>query len=159
MSDMDRDAQLWTLKELYGIKSIPPAEDYETFIKAALICAKADGVLAPEERNWVVGRAATLRNPGYELAKNYPADEDLLDVVAKSSAVDKSGRRMLIYVAIQACAADGEYHPDERAKVHKMAKALGIEEDVVNQLEELCMSEAKIREQRIGLIFPEGVPY
>lgn len=159
MSEIDLDSQMWTMKELYGIKSIPPAEDYETFIKAALICAKADGVLAPEERNWVVGRAATLRNPGYELAKTYPADEDLLDVVAKSSTVNKSGRRMLIYVAIQACAADGEYHPDEQAKVHKMAKALGIEEDVVNQIEELCVSEAKIREQRIGLIFPDGVPY
>jgi len=159
MSEMDRDGQLWILNEFFGIKSIPPAEDSVTGLKAALICAKADGALAPEERNWVVGRAATLRNPGYELAKTYPADENLLEVIPKSSTVDKSGRRLVIYVAIKACAADGEYHPSERAKVHKMAKALGIEEDVVNQIEELCVSEAKIREQRIGLIFPDGVPY
>lgn len=159
MSDMDRDGMLWLINQLYGIKTIPPAQDYETFIKAALICAKGDGVLAPEERSWVAGRAAALRNPGYELAKSYPADEDLLEVLSNSSTVNKTGRRLIIYVAIQACAADGNYHDEERAKIIQMAKSLGIEEDVVKQIEEICIEEAKMREKRIGLIFPEGAPY
>ncbi|MGJ5672474.1 MAG: TerB family tellurite resistance protein [Nostochopsis sp.] len=159
MSEMNKDAQLWLLKQLYGIKTIPPTEDYETFIKLALICAKGDGVLAPEERKWIVGRAATFRNPGYELAKTYLADDDLLDVIGNSSTVDNNGRRMIIYVAIQACAADGDLNTDERAKVYKMAKSLGIEEDFVHQIEQLCSEEAKIREKRIALMFPEGVPY
>ncbi|AOX04063.1 hypothetical protein BJP34_01130 [Moorena producens PAL-8-15-08-1] len=159
MSDMDQDGKLWIMKEVYGAKTLPKTESYETFIKSALICAKGDGVLTPEERDWVVGRAAAFRNSGYELAKTYPADEDLLDVLANSSTLNKSGRRMIIYVAIQACAADGEFHPDERAKVHKMAQSLGIEEDVINEIEQFCMEEAKMREKRIALIFPEGVPW
>ena len=159
MSDMDRDGVLWLINQLYGIKTIPPAQDYETFIKAALICAKGDGVLAPKERNWVVGRAAALRNPGYELAKNYPADEDLLEVISSSSTVNKTGRRLIIYVAIQASTADGHYHDEERTKILQMAKYLGIEEDVVNEIEEICIEEAKMREKRIGFLFPDGVPY
>lgn len=159
MADMDRDGILWLINELYGIKTIPPAGDYETFIKAALICAKGDGVLAPEERNWVVGRAAALRNPGYELAKNYQADEDLLEVISNSATVNNTGRRLIIYVAIQASAADGEYNEEERAKVQQMAKSLGVEENVVKQIEDICIEEAKMREKRIGVIFPDGVPY
>ncbi len=160
MSDMDRDGRLWLMKDLYGMKTVPPAQDYNAFVKAVLICAKGDGVLTPEERNWVVGRAACYyTNNEYEVAKNYPADEDLLEVLAQAPKLNQSGRRVIIYVAIQACAADGSYHPDERASVHKMAKYLGIEEDVVNQIEEYCIEEAKMREKRIALMFTEGIPY
>ncbi|NEP52239.1 MAG: hypothetical protein F6K65_26950 [Moorea sp. SIO3C2] len=160
MSDMDRDGRLWLMKDLYGMKTVPPAQDYNAFVKAVLICAKGDGVLTPEERNWVVGRAACYyTNNEYEVAKNYPADEDLLEVLAQAPTLNQSGRRVIIYVAIQACAADGEYHPDERASVQKMAKYLGIEEDVVNQIEEYCIEEAKMREKRIALMFTEGIPY
>ena len=160
MSDMDGDGRQWLMKNLYGMKTIPPAQDYNAFVKAVLICAKGDGLLAPEERNWVVGRAACYyTNSEYEVAKNYPADEDLLEVLAQAPTLNQSGRRIIIYVAIQACAADGEYHPDEQASVRKMAKYLGIEEDVVTQIEEYCMEEAKMREKRIGLMFTEGIPY
>lgn len=160
MSDMDKDGRLWLMKELYGMKTVPTHEDYNAFVKAVLICAKGDGVLTPEERNWVVGRAASYyTNAEYEVAKNYPADEDLIEVLAQAPTLNESGRRAIIYVAIQACAADREYHPDEQAKVRQMAKYLGIEEDVVNQIEEICISEAKMREKRIAVMFPEGIPY
>lgn len=159
MSNMDRDAQLWLIDELYGIQSIPSTDDYEAFIKAALICAKGDGVLAPEERQWIVGRAAALRNPGYELAKTYAGDEPLSDVLAQSSVVNSNGLRMLIYVAIQACSADGEYHKSERTKIHQMAKQIGVSEEVVNQIEQFCAQESRLRQERIDLIFPDGVPY
>ncbi|NER27573.1 MAG: hypothetical protein F6J89_08040 [Symploca sp. SIO1C4] len=160
MSDMDRDGRLWLMKQLYGMKTIPPAGDYNAFVKAVLICAKGDGALTPEERNWIIGRSACYyTNAEYEVAKNYPADEDLLEVLAQAPTLNESGRRVIIYVAIQACAADREYHPDERAAVSKMAKYLGIEEDVVNQIEEICISEAKMREKRITVMFPGGIPY
>ncbi|NES83094.1 MAG: hypothetical protein F6K10_17735 [Moorea sp. SIO2B7] len=160
MSDKDLDGRLWLYNELYGIKTIPPEQDYNALVKAVLICAKGDGVLTPEERNWVVGRSACYHsNTEYGMAKDYPADDDLLEVLAQAPTLDKNGRRAIIYAAIKACAADAEYHPDEQASVHKMAKYLGIEEDVVNQIEEICMSEAKMREKRIAVMFPEGIPY
>ncbi|MGB3511194.1 MAG: hypothetical protein WBA93_18550 [Microcoleaceae cyanobacterium] len=114
--------------------------------------------LAPEERNWVVGRAASLRNPGYELAKTYSADENLLDVLG-TSTVDKAGRRLIIYVAIQACSADGEFHPDERANVYKIAEKLGVEKEVVDSIEQICVEEAKMREKRISLYFRSMLLY
>jgi len=159
MSDVDQDSKLWLLNQIYGFQSIPSNQDYETFIKAALICAKGDGVIAAEERNWVVGRAGAFRNPGYELAKTYAADEDIIELISQASNIDKSCRRMILYVAIQACGADGDYSSEEREKVNQMANFLGISEDVVNQIEQFCTEEAKMREQRISLIFPEGVPY
>ncbi|MGK7901838.1 MAG: TerB family tellurite resistance protein [Hormoscilla sp.] len=160
MSDIEQDGSLWAYSNLYGVKTVPPDADYKTFAKAVLICAKGDGVLAPEERNWFLGRAACYGDrEAYEFAKTYQADEDLLEVLAQSSMVDKNLRRIIIYVAIQTCSADGEYHPDERAKIHQMAKYLGIEENVVSQIEEFCMEEAKMREKRIGLMFPEGIPF
>ncbi|MEQ9481067.1 TerB family tellurite resistance protein [Coleofasciculus sp. F4-SAH-05] len=158
MSDIEQDARQWIMNEMYGMKTVPPNEEYEAFLKAVLICAKGDGLLAPEERNWVAGRAAAYRNPGYELAKTYEPNEDLQDVVNQASALS-SNPHIVIYVAIQACSADKEYHAEEKAAVRKLAKYIGIEEDVVTQIEELYMEEAKIREKRIALMFPNGVPY
>lgn len=159
MSDMNRDGQLWLLKELYGFEQIPPEGDYESFIKAVLVCAKGDGTLAPEERSWVAGRAAAMQNPGYELTRTYPADDKLLDIVGDSFVVNKNGRRMILYVALQACAADGELHPNERAQVQKLAQMLGVGDEVFAEIERQCVEEAKLREQRIRLLFPNGTPF
>ncbi|NEP05986.1 MAG: hypothetical protein F6K25_26680 [Okeania sp. SIO2G4] len=159
MSDIEQDAKLWLHGETYGFKSLPPTKDHETIIKSVLICAKADGVLAPEERNWIVGRAAALGSNGYELAKTYPADEDVIDVLSQASAVNNAGRRTVIYLAIKTCSADGELHPDEMAKIYKIAEKLGLEKEVVDSLKEICAEEAQVREKRIGLLFPDGAPY
>lgn len=156
---MEQDAKLWLHSETYGFKSLPSTEDHEIIIKSVLICAKADGVLAPEERSWIVGRSAALGSDGYELAKTYPADEDIIDVLSQASAVNNAGRRAVIYLAIKTCSADGELHPDEMAKIYDIAKKLGLEKEVVNYLKELCVDEAKVREKRIGLLFPDGAPY
>ena len=158
MFDVEQDARQWIMNELYGMKTIPANEDYEALIKAVLICTKGDGVLALEERNWVAGRAAAYHIPGYELAKTYEPNEDLLDVLRQTPTLGSSPR-VIIYIAIQACAADGEYNSGEQAAVRKLAKYIGIEEDVVTQIEEFYMEEAKIREKRIVLMFPDGIPY
>ncbi|MDY7004687.1 MAG: hypothetical protein SWX82_12195 [Cyanobacteriota bacterium] len=159
MSEIERDAKLWVHGETYGFKSLPPTKDHETIIKSVLICAKADGVLAAEERNWIVGRAAALGSNGYELAKTYPADEDVIDVLSQAPAVNKGGRRTVIYLAIKTCSADGELHPDEMTKIYQIAEKLGLAKDVVDSLKELCLEEAKVREKRIRLLFPNGAPY
>ena len=157
---MEKDGSLWAYSNLYGVKTLPSDADYKTFAKAVLICAKGDGTLTQEERNWFLGRAACYGNQeAYEFAKTYQADEDLLEVLAQSPIVDKNLRRIIIYVAIQTCAADGTFHPDERAKVLQMAKHLAIEEDIVNKIEALCLKETKLREKRVSLMFPEGIPF
>ncbi|MEQ9482138.1 hypothetical protein [Coleofasciculus sp. F4-SAH-05] len=84
MSDIEQDASQWMLNEMLGIKTIPATEDYEGFIKAVLICAKGDGILAPEERSWLAGCVAAYRNPRYELAKTYEPNEDLQEVLSQT---------------------------------------------------------------------------
>lgn len=158
MSNLEQDGKVWLLNHFYGVETTPPDQDYEAFIKALLICAKGDGIIEPEERNWIAGRAAVFGKTGYELAKTYPADEDILDVLADSPIANKHSRRIILYTAIQACSADREYHEEERAAVYKMAKRLGVEEEVVKQIEQLCIEEAQSREKRISLLFPEGIP-
>ncbi|MEB3340239.1 TerB family tellurite resistance protein [Okeania sp.] len=159
MSDIEQDSKLWLVDEMYGFKSVPSPKDHETIIKSVLICSKADGVLAPEERNWIVGRAAALRSNGYELAQTYQADEDVIDVLSQADAVNNAGRRTVIYLAIKTCSADGELHPDEMAKIYQIAEKLGLEKEVVDSLKEICVEEAQVREKRIGLLFPDGAPY
>ena len=159
MSDMEQDSKLWLLGETYGFNSVPSPKDHETIIKSVLICAKGDGDLAPEERNWIAGRAAALRSNGYELAKTYPADEDVIDVLSQASAVNNSGRRTVIYLALKTCSADGELHPDEMAKIYQIAEKLGLEKEVVDSLKAICVEESQVREKRIGLLFPDGAPY
>jgi len=147
------DGTLWIMDELYGIQELPPEEDYETFTKAVLICAKGDGTISPEERAWFAGRSAAYQDiKSYELATSYAGDDDLQKVLAGSSNVaSRKGRLITIYVAIQACSSDGEYHPGEQQKIHQMAELLGIEESVVRELEQLSVEEAEMRKKRIAI--------
>ncbi|MEQ9480711.1 TerB family tellurite resistance protein [Coleofasciculus sp. F4-SAH-05] len=90
--------------------------------------------------------------------ENYPADEDINEVVAATLATNKS-KRAVIYFAIKAAASDGEYNDAEKAVVRKSATAMGISEDVVKQIEALYAREEQIKQERIDLCFPEGDPF
>lgn len=154
MSDIKKDAKLWMMDELYGIEEVPPDEDSETFTKAVLICAKGDGTISPEERAWFVKCSAAYQNTiGYELAKNYTGDDDLQEVLGKSSNVaSRKGRLIIIYVAIKTCGADAKYNSEEEKKVRQMAAQLGIEESVVQEIEQLCMEEEEMRQKRLAIL-------
>jgi len=154
MSNIEQDAKLWMMDELYGIKAVPPDEDSESFTKAVLICAKGDGTISSEERAWFVGCSAAYQNAkGYELSKSYTGDDDLQKVLEGSANVaTQKGRLITLYVAIKACSSDADYHPDEQKKIRKMATLLGIEESVVKEIEQLCVEEAAIRQKRLSLL-------
>ncbi|MDC0742794.1 hypothetical protein [Polyangium mundeleinium] len=42
--------------------------------------------------------------------------------------------------------------------VIRMAAKLGVSEDLVRQIEEVCIEEARLREKRLKLVYPEGAP-
>jgi tellurite resistance protein len=128
--------------------------------RALLICANADGQLPPAEREWILGYMASKGAPTAlldELAA-FDATGDVLALLPKSDAVNKS-RRVLIYDAIRACSSDGEFHADERAAVVRMAEALGVTADVVDQLEAAVRADQEVTEQRIKLVYPDGAPF
>ena len=149
----------WLFKEKYTFSKIPSPEAYDGYLKSVLICANGDGKLAPEERDWVVGFASAFgaSDSLVEELKTYEATEDIETVISVAVEADGS-RRYLVYEAIKACSADGEYSSPERATVAKMAAKLGISDDVVKQIEEICIEEAKLREKRLALMYPEGPP-
>jgi len=66
--------------------------------------------------------------------------------------------RILLYDAIRACSADGDYHEGERAAIHSLGAALRLPDDVVTQIEALIDEEEALKAKRIRLLMPEGHP-
>jgi uncharacterized tellurite resistance protein B-like protein len=149
---------LWFLKEQYSLKQ-RPLDAYEVYFKAILVCANGDGTIADEERDWVIGLADACGcgSAILEKLKVYKANEDVETLVSASYTSNQS-RRWVIYDAIKACSADQEYSEQERNVVLKAAKKLGISEEVVKQIEEICLEEAKMRTNRVALMYPDGSP-
>jgi uncharacterized tellurite resistance protein B-like protein len=149
---------LWFLNEQYSLTQ-RPLDAYEVYFKALLACANGDGTLADEERDWVIGLADACGcgDAILEKLKYYKADEDIEALVSRSHASNES-RRWVIYDAIKASSADKDYSEQERNVVLKGAKKLGISEDVVQQIEEICLEEAKLRKKRVALMYPNGSP-
>ena len=150
---------LWLFKEKYTFGKFPSPEAYESYTKSILVCANGDGTLAPEERDWVVGLASAFgaSDSLVEELKSYKADEDIEKVMSRAP-IANALRRYLVYDTIMACSADGEYSDQERVTVTKMAAKLGISQDIVEQIEKICIEEFKLREKRLKLMYPEGSP-
>ncbi|GET44404.1 TerB family tellurite resistance protein [Microseira wollei] len=149
----------WFYRQSLNFKQQPADDVIEYFAKALLIAAKGDRVLSQAERDWVVGLTAAKGGSEQliEELKNYSADEDVEQVIASHPFSDQ-GRRTLIYTAIQACGADGEYNEAEKACIRKIAALLKVSEDVVKEIEELCEQEKAQFQKRIKLLYPDGHP-
>ncbi len=158
---MSKLGQLWLFNYMYGFNSIPSGSDFESVGKAVLVCAKGDGVLASEERDWLVNYFAALGAPASlidDLSK-YEANDDLAALMSVATQKAQSAKRDIVWMAIKASAADSDYSSQEREKVHRMAELLDVPNDIVTQLEQLHIEEESIRNKRISLLYPEGTPY
>ncbi len=153
--------QVWYLKQDRGFHAQIPEATARIYFKALLVCANGDGTLTDAERAWVLGFASVLdASDGLiDELSSYTATDEIKDLLSSDDSVNEHGRRALIYDAIQACDADDHYHEGERASVHKMAELMGVDQEVVTQLEELQQETKKLRRRRIELLFPGGTPY
>lgn len=155
-------AAKWYYKELWGweLEKICTGAERPAFLKSLLVAANGDGILAPEERKWVIGRAAVSGAPDELLQEleAYKADENIVDVVSQTLATDKS-RRAVIYFAIKASGADGAYNDEEKTQVRRAAAAMGISEEEVEEIENLYAEEERLKQKRIQLCFPDGDPF
>lgn len=148
----------WLYKEHLNFKSIPPANDGAlSYLKAILICVKGDGTISEAERAWVIGYAeafgASAQN--VEALKTYAGDDDLVAVTANEPAI----RRDALYDAIRASYADGELAAGERQVIERLATQLGFTADLVAQLEAIYLAECAVKEARLKLTYPQGLPY
>ncbi len=152
----------WYYKELWGwnLEKICTGAERPTFLKALLTAANGDGILSQAERDWVIGRAAAAGAPESLLKEleTYPANEDISQLIANTLATNKS-KRAVIYFAIKASSADGEYNDAEKNAVRKSANAMGIPEAVVKQIEDFHAKEEQMKQERIDLCFPDGDPF
>ncbi|QSJ20759.1 hypothetical protein JYQ62_12530 [Nostoc sp. UHCC 0702] len=160
MSDIKKLGQSWIFNWFFGFQNIPTDEDCCIYMKSVLCCAKGDGVLSPEEKNWAIGFCAAWGVADWviEELKAYEADEDLKEVIARSPQVSIAQRDLLL-TTIRACAADGEINEKEKAKILEMASIIGVKEEIVDQLEQLQQEEVALRQKRIKLLYPEKSPY
>ncbi|MEQ9621909.1 hypothetical protein [Coleofasciculus chthonoplastes] len=149
----------WLFNKKCGFKEIPGLPTFDSYLKAILICANGDNELTQAERDWVVGHGSAFGAPDemIEELKTYQADEDIDAVISRDTAANAC-RRYLVYDAIEACSADGEYNNGERETVIKMAAKLGVDAEIVKQIEEIYTQEAKLRDKRLALLFPTGTP-
>jgi tellurite resistance protein len=160
MSDIKKLGQSWILNWFFGFNQTPTNEDSSIYMKSVLTCAKADGVLSPEEKDWALGFCASWGVADWviEELKTYEADEAIEEVIARSPQVSMAQRDILL-TAIWVSAADGEYHEKEKAKIRQMAAILGVAEEIVEQLEQLYKEESALRQKRFKLLYPEKSPY
>ena len=163
MSDIETLQKGWIFNEEWGFGGAAPEErDCECWGRALLVCANGDGHLSPEERNWVLGYSATngVAPEHIEALRTYKADEDLAKVIHESPVVEaKETHRALVYDVIRACAADGELSTGERDNVYKMAELLGVDREIVDQLEDAYHAEMAAKQARFKIAFPEGSPF
>lgn len=160
MYDIKKVGSSWIFNWFFGFNQIPTNEDSCIYMKSVLCCAKGDGVLSSEERDWAIGFAGSWGVADWviEELKTYEADEDLAEVIARSPQVSIAQRDILL-TAIWVCAADGELHEKEKIKIRQMASILGVKEEKVEQLEQLQQEESALRQKRINLLYPEKSPY
>ncbi|MBW4571282.1 MAG: TerB family tellurite resistance protein [Tolypothrix carrinoi HA7290-LM1] len=160
MSDIKKLGQSWIFNWFFGFQEIPTDDDCCIYMKSVLCCAKGDGIISQEEKDWAIGFCASWGVADWviEELKTYEGDEDLEEVIARSPQVSIAQRDLLL-TAIRACAADGEFHEQEKAKIRQMAAIIGVPEETVEQLEQLQKEESALRQKRINLLYPEKSPY
>ncbi len=158
MNEMSLEALRFVFRHFYGIKTMPEAGDHEAAMKAVMICAKGDGVLADEEKDWISGVSAMVGNPFYGLAHTYDAGEPIEDVVAASPWLSQFGGRMIVFEAIRAAAADGELHTKEVEMITRLAGAIGVDASIVPTLVRLHEDETALMKRRIETLWPESSP-
>ncbi len=158
IKDSRKLAGAWVYKHLQGANKQLPDEAIGTFAKALLIAAKGDSVLSQDERDWVIGLTAAKGASEALLAEleTYSGDEDI-ESLLQSNPVSNKSRRNLIYTAIQASDADGTYNEGEKAAIRSIASKLEISEDVVAELENFYQKEKELFDNKISLLFPDGI--
>lgn len=160
MSDIQKLGSSWILNWFFGFNQIPTNEDSCIYTKAVLCCAKGDGILSPEEKDWALGFCASWGVADWVIEEltTYEADEPIEEVIARSPQVSMA-QRDIILSAIWVCAANKEYQDKEKAKIRYMASILGVSEEIVEQLEQLQQEESALRQKRLNLLYPKESPY
>jgi len=147
----------WLAQHVYGDDPGVQDADALAYCMALMVCARGDGFLAPEEREWITGLAASLAGP--EVADAVAAFEPAGTVqeFLKAKPVPLSARRAIVLDAMRACAADGELREGEWDSVMALASVLGVGETEITAIKKLFRDERSLQERRRPVLFPENL--
>lgn len=131
--------------------------DNLAYAKTLMVCAGADGTIAPAERDWVVGYLATAGSPDavVEAMQTYQGGDSLDDLLGATPDMPVY-RHCLLYDALRACASDGELSPEERSKILAAADRMGVPRAVVEDLEDIVAQEQQLRRRRHQVIVADA---
>jgi tellurite resistance protein len=109
MSESKKLSSSWIFNWFFGFNQTPTNEDSSIYMKSVLTCAKADGVLSQEEKDWAIGFATSWGVADWviEELKTYEANEPIEELIARSPQVSVAQRDILLS-AIWVSAADGD---------------------------------------------------
>ncbi|HEU4866311.1 MAG TPA: hypothetical protein VFV09_01160 [Actinomycetota bacterium] len=159
--DAHRAGGLWLLREMWDFPDGVPEDDRVDYLKTIMVTARADGELGQAEKEWVIGYGAACGAPQatVDALEAYDAGENVADILARNMPVANTWGRVAVFDAIRASHADHDYDDEERASVRRIASALGVSDDVVAEIEQLCDDERALKKRRIDLVFGGQTPY
>ncbi|MGH2719965.1 MAG: hypothetical protein ACRDJU_15505, partial [Actinomycetota bacterium] len=155
----------WHFEEEWGFLQIPAGIEFATYAEAVLAAACGDGVLAPEERTWIIGYFASIGAPDALLDRldtTGPSDigprlTEHFDAFSQTAAGPFN--RGLVYDCFRATTADGSLAEPERERVFSIAHDLGIDDPVTEKILGAHQDEQAMKSRRLALMFPAGTPY
>jgi len=145
------------LEELFGSKEFPPDVNTQ-FARVLLMIVGGDGVISAAEWSYLAGKAKVLGVPNEEIESWNAIDYrsgDLSTEAKRYWNVLGMTANDLFYEAVKMSSVDG-YTERERNALRISARSCGVPESVVQQIENLCALEDRVREMRISLLFPGG---
>ena len=150
----------WVFLEFWHSDIRPSDEFHFEYIQALMNLAGADGVLADEERKWILGNQAAKGTDDDVLNhfKTYmPTKADLDAMIADKPKFTEAARRSLIFEAFLAACADNDLNEAERDAINRMGRAMGMDDTLLQQLEHAAIKERIHRRQVVDLVFPQGL--
>lgn len=165
MDDIRELIAHWQFKQQWNFGTIPDAEEFGTYSNSVFAAASGDGVIAPQERKWIIGYFASLGMPDDGIAMFKSADPTVLGPAIKEhlGAFLRSPagpfNRGLVYDCIRAARADADYNSTESARVHEIAAELSIADTVTDEIEEICRLEQQAKSDKLRFFYPDGIPF
>ncbi|UJR38640.1 hypothetical protein I4U23_031305 [Adineta vaga] len=152
----------WFFQQYYHSETRPYHTLYHDYTKTLMNLAGADGVLADKERQWILGNLAAKGGDEkmYNFFKTYmPSKEDLEKIIKEKPGFTEVVSRSTIFDAFIAASADNELHKDERDAIYRLGHTMGLEDTLLQQIEDMAAREKSHRLQVLNLVFPQGLQH
>jgi hypothetical protein len=136
----------------------PDGEDL-LHAKALLLFVGGNRQISTQLRDWIIGylTAAGYSETVLEAASAYD-DRDKVEEIVNLPRI-AIAQRVLLYDALRACAMAGSrFAPEDFDPVLRSADAVGISRDVVADLHQIVIEEARLRQRRHDIVVAPTMP-